>query len=411
MKIKAITLVLTLILTIISCSKDDNNSSPYLIEFVVADNYISEGESVYLWITDMHDEIIHFEKLDNNKSSNIPKPDNYNDERISVHLLKVKPTNYIYLYTFSDIKPGKINFKYLDYFVSGDKIGTANLNFYSLPYYNEYTVTNSTGFFSIGSFLQSKEINLYENTNDCYIYLKAGDEGYYKYFQNLKVGDDLDIYGSDFSSDITKQYVDLSPGEKIDRIYLYQYKNKNDYSGRSIGLYDNFYSYDKGLSSFVFHTPKLNNWSDSYRTSISFKDINDRYNYYTKYGKIPENVEYIDANFESDGFSYNNLFVKTTGIYDYMRFYFYRNINSKFYYWYHYSKDGENIRFPKIPTQINELIPDLTRSNILTSSSSNNLFMTDYDNLNSYDQYIDRVFYRQGKGILYGINSIKEIRY
>lgn len=402
--------LLVMIFSIISCNKNDNNSSPYLIEYSVEDNYISEGENVYLWVTDVNDEIIHFEKLEKNKSSNIPKPNDYNDQRISLHLLKVKPT-YIYLYSYSDIKPGRINFKYEDFFYAGNKIGTAKMSFNSLPFYNEYTFSSSYGLFSIGTILQSKEVNIHDNSNDAYIYFKNGETGYYKYLQNLKAGDDLYISGSDFGFDMTKHYLNLKAGEKIDRIYLYQYKNKYDYTGRNIGLYDNYYSPDKGFSSFVFHTPELNNWSDSYRTYISFKDINGRNNYYTKFGEIPDKVEYIDADFESNDFSYNNLYMGTSGKFDCMRFYFYRNINSKYYYWYHYSENGENIRFPKIPTQISEMIPELTSSNLLTNSSSKYLYLIDYNNLNSYDQFIERTFYRQGKGILYGINSVKEIRY
>lgn len=410
MKSKFIVFSILVSVVFMSCTKDDD-TSPYLYEISVSDNYISPNDNMYIWFTDKAGDIIFESQLKNGQQINVPKPQNYSGERYSLHLFKDYENSSKFLNTFKDIKPGTLNLKYYDFYNSGELLGKTSVNFFSLPFHDYYFASN----YKFGSNLQKLDFNVYKNNRLGYVYLqnKYGN-GYYSFIDNLKEDTQISLTGSDFRSDMTHHNVSIPSEQDINycQADIYQYENKYDFLSRSIYLYYRNFKNNELTDGINFDTPTKSPFSNTFKSSFRFNyyTFSKDYYSYTQYGAIPTQIKKIDAGFLNNELDYFDLQLQTTGTFDLVFFVCYYNKSGGSYYWNTWSEKGDDIIFPQLPNYVMQNFSDFTMENLIINNTVINAYLTDRDNTADFDEVIDRYFFRKGKGYLDGLGFVKEVR-
>lgn len=195
---------------------DPEGDASFLINVSTNENYLSAVAKSYLYITDLDNNLIgDFLEVKNNlNQSKIDRPDSFTDDRFNLHQLTIStferdgiPINTILIRSYLNIKPTTVNLR-KDRTTDCNTIASGSVKVtlmdisdfsYGSMSYNDCsksTLSNPVSFSDFGYF--------YIPNTDVYIHLKDFNNlGSYVRFSNINDGDEYQVTGTDFNTDMT----------------------------------------------------------------------------------------------------------------------------------------------------------------------------------------------------------------
>lgn len=376
-----------------------------LIHYKIAQNTISFNPEAkhFTYITNENREVLYFKQIEELPFETIVmRPDNFNDEKITVHMVEAIPSAGK-LTTFNDVVPGLFSPVVTD--EKGEETGKAKITFTDVPAHIYFTANNL-----YGEELNENTISyktLYQNQNLLYVYFKQDDKGIYKIENNLIDGDNMVSMSA------------ISLGEMTLHNFVENGKIINDFdfqidghlgtsaTSPSARIYRKKVNIELESLEFDFHTPTSEASFDHYSSYIRLFDGEKTF-IQRDYFNILTGINKLDVNFDVQNRKLSEISVSASGAsFDVLKTtYAVYGIDDFMFYWENYSKD-DNIIFPPFPTELTQAIKGLSNSNLGFVEGGLQMEVTEYQHIDGYTNFINRLFGRNGLDLLDGATTVQ----
>ncbi len=368
------------------------------------DNFSYNPEAKYFtYITNDERQVLYFKQIEELPfEATAIRPDDFEGEKIKVHMVETSPITGS-ITSYNDVTPGIFSPVNTD--EKGAETGTAKITLTDVPKTDYYTVNNLSGE-SLAENTQTTK-QLYANQNLLYVYLRHGDEAHYKIENNLVDGDNVVSLSAVAIGEM--ELHTFAENQKI--VSGIEYHINGHLGTSATSPYARVYrmktNNDVESIQFDFHTPKDESAFDHYSTFVRVSD-GERTFIQNDYYNVLSGISKLNVNFSVGQNKLSEIKVSASGAsFDVLKTIFavYGNDNYLFW-WYNYSKD-DNISFPPIPTELTALIPGLSNTNLGFNPGGMQLEASEYDHFDNYDNFINRFFGRDGKGIFDDATNFK----
>lgn len=327
-----------------------------------------------------------------------------------------------YLYSYHGLTPGIDNYDFPDHpDYRSDYAGSANIYLENLP-------VHGFGFLTFNGSLDHTKDNgfvvgtpydvwVYNTNQDNSLYFLLEQNGTFGYqtIPGNTIDVDADIYLDASNLNTLVSFVNVQSDIPLSNVYYYN-RERDNYFSSSQRLYYNWYDLEENITEVFMPTPT--GIMDNYNVEFYYGYVDasrEKYAYMGSYDNPQGELVRINADIFITSDETSSVSLDVTGSYDYIYYRVYgRHVhtasgNYDYHYWYPRSGDG-NMRFPDFPTELQSEFPG-HNAQLYENGEYKGVYASvrDFDNIDGYEDFIDRVFYRSGKLIGDDLNLYRGI--
>lgn len=367
----------------------------------------------YIFITDNNGNVVELANVAGMSSKAIKRPEGFNDTTFAVHKIELMNNDVYKLQSYFNVTPGELNLG--DPSISNYRKNTTpiSLNFTDIQTPNRYLLS-----FGEGSIIKSEDlfenqtVYINDNTDEAYLLFEAGGEEGYLFMDNLSASSSHNFSLNDLNYDMSDKTLTLSdPDYHITLLHVNAYKTEDLYSPRKT-LFLTWNDSDT-LKAFTYPLPQDEDMFAK-KSSLVYVSSDDGAKEYSNeiFGSTATTFHFIDADLKVESTDINNPLFESTGEFDHFQGAWINVVNGELFGWEVISRNGSDIVFPTIPSEILEVYPWITIEKFSSGGILNHdFFLYERDNCEGYGDYLSRAFGRGGVGIQTGLTESRSMFY
>lgn len=354
----------------------------------------------FVFITNEERELMYFSQIEEEPFAMVvERPENFDDASFDLHFIAANPLS-AQMHTYADFPAGNFKPRMEESF--GKELDDVQVSFFDIPAHDFFQFDNSLGFTLSNVFPYTAKS--YENLDFAYLYLRNGENGIYKFVENLSASPEYEISLNATPFQMSKHKLSyLSP------VSAYTYEVKGHTGPGVLAPHVRMFSYfgdnqANGIEQ-TFHTPSNETRFDHFSGELKVQEGNTLYTNSTYYN-IPLALVKRNIHVQVSGHQLVEINNTVSGdTYDVLRSNYIINSPNVNLVWNCYSRDAQ-IEFPPIPTQLTQAFNNYTSSNIVFKEAKVLIEAQDYDHLDSYDDYLKALSGRTGTSFFQGATRL-----
>ncbi|MFW5725537.1 MAG: Ig-like domain-containing protein [Bacteroidota bacterium] len=363
-----------------------------LMNISIPEGYLIETFDMkyYVYITNQLRQVIYFSQIEEEPfQAIVERPESFDDATFDLHFLAAKPDKGEMI-SYTGITPGDFNPGAPT--GNGEFLRFANVSFWDVPEHDFFQFNHHAGFILEED--HNYSIPVFDQLDFAYLYLRNGENGIYTFVENITAHDpEVSLQTTPFMMD-RKEFSVGTPSTLLlfearahtgNSFYSPSVELFTAYSGQPTDEYSDFYHVPSNEPVFMNYSSKLTVLEDNtYYINEHFKSLGT-------------SLQKLNANFMLDGTQLNNINLSISGEdYDHVVAFYEVDAAQVYFEWECHGK-GEDLEFPPIPVEVTQAFGNLSSSAFIFHDAKVRVEVRDYDHIDGFDQYWQRVSGRNSK--------------
>lgn len=373
-----------------------------LLSIEIPEGYLLKTFSLkyFVFITNAQREVMYFSQIEEEPFAHVvERPEEFEDASFDLHFIAANGVS-AQMNTYTDFPVGDFKPRIDEGF--GQELDDVQVSFFEVPPHDYFQFDETEDF--VLSDVSSYTAKVYDNLDFAYLYLRNGDNGIYKFVENLSSSPEHEISLSATPFEMDKHafsYANAVSG------YVYEVKGHTGPGAMSpnVEMFTYFAGNLPNGIEHTFHTPSNEARFDHFSGELKVVEGNSLYtnNFYYE---IPLTLTKRNINAVVDNFQLAEINNSVSGdAFDVLHSNYIINSGNVNFIWHCYSKD-DKIEFPPIPNQLTQAFNYLTNSNLAFKDAKILIETEDYDHLDSYTDYLKALSGRTGNAFFEGATRL-----